>query len=146
MGVIYEPVLKNWEIFFAKEDGVENRDNIAKAFARFLVASKDDVMKIPGMCFLGGTVFGRGCEYGNDILTPHVSSVERVKRGSHEVHGHAHDLICATTESGSKYYFYSDENNPWMSLMLSDIIRLGKLNTENEYYLNKKYRSRGVFI
>jgi hypothetical protein len=88
---------------------------------------------------LGGEVFGReGFNDGDEIFTSNIKSVERVERGYQN--GVPHDLMCATTNSGSKYYFYSDDHNGYMFLMLGDIINAGELSQSSNYYLKREYR------
>jgi hypothetical protein len=92
---------------------------------------------------LGGRVFGReGIDDGSEIFTSDIQSVERIERGLHN--GIPHDLMCATTASGSKYYFYSDGYNANMFLMLGDLIHTGELRKYPGFYLKRKYRDTNL--
>lgn len=130
----HNPMIKEWELYFKMADGYENRDAVVKAFADFLEDPRADKLEIPGKCMLGGKVFGReGFNDGDEIFTSFIKFVERIERGEH-------DLMCATTISGSKYYFYSDDYNAYMFLMLGDLIHIGKLSHRRYFYLKREFR------
>lgn len=135
----YKPIIKEWELYFEKVNGYDNRTAIAKAFAKFWEDPAADKLKIPGKCMLGGRVFGRkGFNDGDEIFTSDVELMERIEHGNHN--GIPHDLMCATTVSGSKYYFYSDEHNAYMFLMLGDLFHTGKLSQDRYCYLKREFR------
>ena len=132
--VKYLPRLERWEIYFYEKDGFDNRDVVARAFTDFLGNNKSDRLDIPGNCVMGGRVFGHEkIEDGDDLFTQYIQSVERIKRNSHS--GVTRDLICATTVLGEKYYFYSDDYNIYMFLMMTDLINKDKLDLRPNYYL-----------
>lgn len=136
----YNPMIKEWELYFEKANGYDNRTAVVKAFAKFWEDSAVDKLKIPGKCMLGGRVFGRkGFNDGDEIFTSDVELMERIEHGNHN--GIPHDLMCATTVSGSKYYFYSDEHNAYMFLMLGDLFHTGKLSQDRYYYLKREFHS-----
>lgn len=136
----YKPIIKEWEIYFEEVNGYDNRTAVAKAFAKFLGDPTADKLKIPGKCMLGGRVFGRkGFNDGDEIFTSDVELMERIEHGNHN--GIPHDLMCATTVSGSKYYFYSDGHNAYMFLMLGDLFNTGKLSQDRYYYLKREFHS-----
>ena len=136
----YSPMIKEWELYFEKVNGYDNRTAVAKAFAKFLGDPTADKLKIPGKCMLGGRVFGRkGFNDGDEIFTSDVELMERIEHGNHN--GIPHDLMCATTVSGSKYYFYSDWHNAYMFLMLGDLFNTGKLSQDHYYYLKREFHS-----
>ena len=136
----YKPIIKEWELYFEKVNGYDNRTAVAKAFAKFLGDPTADKLKIPGKCMLGGRVFGRkGFNDGDEIFTSDVELMERIEHGNHN--GIPHDLMCATTVSGSKYYFYSDGHNAYMFLMLGDLFNTGKLSQDHYYYLKREFHS-----
>ena len=131
------PMIKEWGLYFYKADGDDNRTTVAKAFADFWKDSRVDALEIPGKCMLGGKVFGcEGFDDGDEIFTSYVKSVERIERGNHN--GTPRDLMCATTMSGSKYYFYSDGYSSYMFLMLGDLIHTGKLS---QHYLKREFQN-----
>lgn len=137
--MVYNPMIKKWELYFNKANGYENRVIVIKAFANFLEDPKADKLEIPGKCMLGGNVFRReGFNDGDEIFTSDIKSVERIEHGDNK--GVPHDLMCATTISGSKYYFYSDDYNAYMFLMLGDLIHTGKLNQRRYFYLKREFR------
>lgn len=137
--MMHNPMIKEWELYFYKANGYENRYTVVKAFADFWGDSRADKLKIPGKCKLGGKVFGRaGFNDGDEIFTSDVKSVERIEHGDHN--GFPHDLMCANTISGSKYYFYSDNHNAYMFLMLGDLIRTGELSQRPYFYLKPEFR------
>ena len=135
----YNPRIEKWELYFEGENGYDNRFNIMKAFTEFWESPKLGKLEMPGKCMLGGQVFGRkGFEDGAEIFTSDIQSVERLEHDRFS--GAPHDLMCATTVSGSKYYFYSDDHNAYMALMLGDIIHMGQLDQRRYYYLVPEYR------
>lgn len=137
--MMHNPMIKEWELYFDKANGYENRTTVAKAFTNFWEEPKADKLEIPGKCMLGGKVFGRkGFNDGEEIFTSNIQSVERIERGNHN--GVPHDLMCATTISGSKYYFYSDDHNAYMFLMLGDLIHTGELSQRRYFYLKREFR------
>ncbi len=137
--MIYNPMIKEWELYFDKANGYDNRTTVAKAFTNFWVEPKAGKLEIPGKCMLGGKVFGcKGFNDGDEIFTPDIQSIERIERGDHN--GVPHDLMCATTIFGSKYYFYSDDHNFYMFLMLDDLIHTGELSQRRCSYLKREFR------
>lgn len=136
----YKPIIKEWEIYFEEVNGWNNRDVVAKAFARFLEDFTARKLEIPGKCMLGGKVFGhKRFNDGDEIFTSDVELMERIEHGNYN--GIPHDLMCATTVSGSKYYFYSDGHNAYMFLMLGDLFNTGKLSQDRYYYLKREFHS-----
>ena len=136
----YSPMIKEWELYFEKVNGYDNRTAVAKAFAKFLGDPTADKLKIPGKCMLGGRVFGRkGFNDGDEIFTSDVELIERIEHANHN--GISHDLMSAITVSSSKYYFYSDGHNAYMFLMLGDLFHTGKLSQDRYYYLKREFHS-----
>lgn len=136
----YNPMIKEWELYFEKVNGYDNRTAVAKAFEKFLGDPVADKLEIPGKCILGGKVFGlKGFNDGTEIFTPDIKSMERIERSNRDVP--LHDLICATTVSGSKYYFYLDEYSLCMFMMLEDLLHTGKLCQDLYCYLKFKYHN-----
>jgi len=139
VNMAYNPMIKEWELYFEKTNGYDNRTVVAKAFAKFWEDPAADKLEMPGKCMLGGKVFGRkGFNDGDEIFTSDVKLIERIERGNHN--GAPHDLMCAITVSGSKYYFYSDEHNAYMFLMLGDLFHTGKLSQDRYCYLKREFR------
>ena len=135
----YNPMIKEWELYFEKTNGYDYRTTVAKAFAKFWEDPAADKLEMPGKCMLGGRVFGRkGFNDGDEIFTSDVELIERIERDNHN--GVPHDLMCAITASGSKYYFYSDEHNAYMFLMLGDLFHTGELSQDRYCYLKREFR------
>ncbi len=89
------------ELYFIEADDHDDRTTVAKAFANFWKESNDDKLEIPEKYKLGGKVFGRKrLNDGDEIFTSNIKFVERIERNSHD--GISHNLMCATTISGSK--------------------------------------------
>lgn len=130
--------IKKWGLYFSKKNGNENRDKVAKAFHEFWTDRDQDMLWIDGKVFLGGLVLnGRG-----EILTSNVVCFERIAKD--DLNGHPSDMMCATTYSGSKYCFFSDDYCAHMFMMLGDLTHLGRLNMEEGYYLPANYRGEGL--
>ena len=117
-----------------------------RAFTDFWKDTDKNFLEIPGKCLLGGLVYGqKDYKDGNEIFTKDVISVERTKR-SKDTFGIPHDLMCAITEDGEKYYFYSNGHNPYMMLLIGGILRSGQLVPSPGFYFDKKYIEDGRFI
>lgn len=128
-------MLKAWQLYFDKSDGgYANRHNVVSVFAPFWENSNAELMITPEKFMIGGNVYGRaGFNDGDEILTSHIDQIVRVKHSMKN--GIPHDLLCATTKSGSKYYFYSDEHNAYMALMLGDMLHIKQLDNTPGHYL-----------
>lgn len=136
-------LIKSWELFFRKKDGKANRAKIAAAFHEFWMNRESDVLWVDGKVMLGGELHtSPNTPSRGEITTSNVVSFERISRD--DLNGYPHDLICALTHSGNKYFFYSDEYCAHMFMMLGDLTHLGKLNTERDYYLREERRGRGL--
>ena len=120
------PLLKKWVICFSRKDASEVHDQIVRTFASFFQTNLTGVtMRLPGDCRLEGEAFGfKDVADGDKLVSPRVTSLKRL---NHANCGAMHDLVCATTESGSKIYFYLDEYGSYTALMLSDIMYTGRL-------------------
>lgn len=136
----YKPIIKEWEIYFEEFNGWNNRDVVAKVFARFLEDFTARKLEIPGKCMLGGKVFGhKKFNDGDEIFTSDIKSAEKIKSCNHD--GVRQLLICVTTVSGGRYYFYSRDYNPYMFLMLGDLEgEGGRLDVHRYYYLKPEFR------
>ena len=137
----HSPMVTGWEIYFEEKNGYDNRETVARAFSDFYENREADKIEIPGKCMLGGIVFGReGFNNDSEILTTDIKSIERIERSADE-DKIPHDLMCATTVSGGKYFFYSDDFNAFMLMMLGDLLyRRKKLNSIPYYYLKPELR------
>ena len=136
--MLYYPILKEWELYFDRDDGYENRTKVVEAFTNFWSKPWIKELGIPGKCVLGGKVFqSESFKDGDEIFTSSVKFVEKISFDN--ICGVRHDLICATTASGSKYYFYSDDHSGLMFLMLGDMIHLGRIS-DSRVYLKPEYR------
>lgn len=114
-------MLKNWEILVNSENGMEEGINNLRVFANFWENVNDDELEMPGNMLLRGEIYGHErFPDGSRINTSQVKSVKRVERDT--IHGVPHDLMCATTMSGSEYHFYSDEWEAHMGLLLGTLI------------------------
>lgn len=127
MNTEYKPMLKDWAICLYKDMSDEENEAIMEVVADSYQKTRMDSVQIPGPCVLSGVVYGRdGFNDGDVINTSNIESIERVER--HNKASTPHDLMCATTKSGSKYYFYTDECNANMMLVLGDMIHTGRLD------------------
>ena len=136
------PIMKEWELYFDKKDGLGNRETVAKAFYDFWKEPTAKQLIMPGRCGIGGNVFNHHTYSDNEmILSSRVISIDSIKRSDY--YGIPHDLMCANTATGSKYYFYSNEYNTFMFIMIGDLVRLGHLNPNPNYYLGPEFRNKG---
>lgn len=120
-------IIKNWSVCLFKNVDDEENERIMKSVIDFYKNGEEDSVQVPGPCLISGRVYGRkGAPDGTRISTSKIVSIERIER--HNDTGTPHDLMCATTKSGSKYYFYTDECSGNMALVLGEMIHTGKLN------------------
>ena len=135
----WTPRLCGWQLQFLIHYGFKNRDRVMNSFVKFLKSDdpEDNLYKVPGDCVLCGEVYGHP-EFPNEsgIFTSPVLSIERLKLDF--ALGKRHDLLCATTESGTHYYFYSDVCSAHMMLMLEHMKNRGKLSKWPGRYLARK--------
>lgn len=135
--VVAKPLLVDWGILFKFSDGLENREDIMRCFLKLWNRDCDQVCFI-GKCYFSGSVYGRkGFEDGAVIRTSPITTIERIEK--RDENGIPNDLMCATTGSGSKYYFYSGNHDAYTFLMLGDLIHTGNLNSRRYYYLSRLF-------
>lgn len=120
--MIYKPLIESWDLLVRQKD-MEECVRRLRVFAEFWQNLSKTKLDMPADIILRGKVYGReGFVDGDEICTSWVKTVERIERGDRN--GVPHDLICATTHSGSKYYFYSDTHTADMGLLLGGLIHL----------------------
>ena len=136
------PVLKFWQLYFEKADGYENRQKIVTRFAKFWKDRREIELDVPGKCKLGGYISGHpDFRDGDNYFT--VADVKTIKRVDREcICGIPHDLMVATTTTGEKISFYSDDDNVYMFMMLSDLIHGRGLNESPFHYLAPTQRGK----
>lgn len=133
-------MIRNWELFFWVGYGHENRSTVMEAFVDFM-RNDAKTLTIPGRCMLGGLVYGsEKFSDGGEIYTSNLCFIERLERGKLGEDGFSNDLMCATTASGSKYYFYAGNHNAYMALMIKDL-REGVINPAQHHYLRPDCRN-----
>lgn len=136
----YKPMINSWQFYFELTDGYDNRARVIESFMKFLDDPQANKLVMPGKCMLGGNVVGReGFNDGDEIFTSKIKSIEMVKRI--EQGSFRNYLLCAITESHSRYYFYSNQLNAHMFLMLGDMANLGQLNRSRYYYIKRTLRN-----
>ena len=137
------PLIEEWELYFRRKDGKANRAKMAAAFHEFWMDRERDVMWVDGKVMLGGSLYtSPNAPSRGEVTTSNVVSFNRVAQD--DLNGYPHDLICALTHSGNKYYFYSDGFCAHMFMMLGDLTHLGKLNNEKDYYLRDSRRGKNL--
>ena len=137
-----KPQFRDWNLFFDKIDGEENRQKIIKEFTKFWLDSTRKSLIIPGNCSLGGPLFGVNGHYnGEDAFVGSVSHIERLNRGRPVRNKFPNDLLCATTKTGEKYYLFADTFDLYMLLLMGDI-KNDNLNLSDNYYLHPRFRGR----
>ena len=103
---------------------------------------RQDVLIVEGKCHLGGMVYGhKEFHDGDGILTSRVMTMSREKRRSRRKA--SCDLIFVVTGSGSEYYIYGDDINPYMDNLVNDMFQYGKLSNESGSYI--KENDLGLF-
>lgn len=113
-------MLKKWELLVRDDDMEENVKSL-RVFANFWENVNEDELEMPDDMILSGEIYGHErFPDGSKINTSKVKSVKRVERNT--IHGVPHDLMCATTQSGSEYHFYSDGWEAHMGLLLGSLI------------------------
>ena len=138
-------IIKNWEMCFPEKDGEENRLKVVDKFAMFLKDPSIKKMEVPGKCQLWGSVYSCDIyEDGTKMLSPNIRSIRRVGpdeldiisviaycEGKKEIYYGAteyddENLIFAIAENGDHYYFYPEDCNNRMFVILGDYNRYGK--------------------
>ena len=138
----HSPMLKDWELYFERADGYDNRQKVTTEFAIFWRNRRQKEIVIPGKCKLGGKVLRHvGFLDGTELFTTdHIKMIKRI--GYECICGNVHDLMCAITTSGKEYYFYSDESNTHMFMMLLDLTIRIELNGTPYFYLKKELKGK----
>ena len=132
------PMLAQWEFLFPKKQNLEIMNKILVKFGNELYVGHEKMVDISaiGEISLRGKVYGDSrFEKGDDIITSPVKTIERVDwkpdnktwlNGSYSLDEVAtftdKEVFCATTESGSKYYFVNDDPSGNMFLYLGMVI------------------------
>lgn len=115
-----KPLVRNWDLLVRCKD-MEECVRRLRVFADYWQDLGAVKLDMPEDILLRGNVYGRkGFTDGMRINTSWVKTLERVEQQYRG--GVPHDLICATTYSGSMYYFYSDECLPEMQLLIGQLI------------------------
>ena len=140
--MVDNPSIEDWGLYFLQKHGYDNRSVVMKAFAEFWSSAKLETLEVPGDCILGGKVFGHERILdGDDFYTSAIRTITRINFGDYC--GVPHDLMHATSITGRNYYFYSDDHNVHMRLMLGDLIQSGELSHIRGFYLDPKDRGKG---
>ncbi len=130
------PMFKDWELYFPQDEGYENPLKVARAFAQFLAQGKVSLF-VPGKCILGGHVRGDGTYHdGDEIFSAYVTSFSCLEWGYKD--GARHNLLLATTASGSTYYLYSGQMGMETKQLLEDAMTMGGYPERSGYYLNRR--------
>lgn len=137
------PKLCGWQLAFKDDrdresNDFDNKENIMIDLFDFLNDDlSNDFFEPSGKCALCGRVYSRkGFVDGSEIITSRLISIEKV--GQEYALDEEHVLLCATTASGTKYYFYDDNCTKSMSAMFEHIEKYGKLFKYRLKYLRKK--------
>lgn len=142
-----KPQLRDWTLLFLKKDGRDNRNKIAKVFAEFWDDMDQNVIEIPGNCYLAGHVFGiNNTKNGSRYITDKIISIERKEIGDNNViNRFRHDLFCAETVSGKRVSFYGDRFDLLMLLLMHDVLE-GQLDQRIGHYLHPDYCKMGGYL
>ena len=117
-------VIKNWQFYFKKEDGLDNMHNAISAFADFWNKFDLELFVSNEKFVIGGKLDGE------DFYSTEVTGVERIY---HTFQGDvAHDELRVITESGEEYLFYSDEHTPEMYAAINDMLSFHELLTPTD--------------
>ncbi len=129
----FRPMLKGWEIKFLDND-IKEAEKILITFSE-LLKGKEEHFDTDGNFVMVGHVYGRvGFKDGVSIHTSDVMSIDTVdwtpdkkdwfsgEYTPEELECFLHmRIFCATTASGSKYYFVSEELSPKMFILLGAV-------------------------
>ena len=116
----YSPMIENWEFVCGKGKDEEAKKELT-AYVKDLYAGEEDHLDIssPDAIALRGNVYGRkGAQDGEIVTTSYLVSIDRVdwkptnaqltngEYSLEEIASCLHEeIFCATTHTGSKYYF-----------------------------------------
>ena len=133
----YKPLLKKWEFKFYKHIGLPTSEKALKAFAKVYTSSEKH-FDAPCAFALCGAVYGHSNSRfpdGEVIVTSDVKTIDLVEwapakeewfTGKYSLEDVAafteNKLFCATTESGSKYYFLDKDPNAYMFAYMAHAI------------------------
>ncbi len=136
----FQPMLEKWEFNWPKEQSLEIMKQMLIDFNKKLYLGKENLLEVSaiGEMSIRGMVYGhKKFKDGEDIFTSNVVKIERVdwkpdsstwfsgKYPLEEVAAFAEkEIFCATTESGSKYYFIGDNPSSNMFLYLAKVNRI----------------------
>ena len=141
-----KPRYINCRIFCRKKWGEDNCRDALISFYQFLLDSDMKELDLRRYeCVLGGQLFGRHGHINGDITSTPIDSIERVKVGqSRDDYIFSNDLFTAKTESGENYFFYAQEIDPYVMVMISEFMEKGCLTggkkwNDPHYYLHPNY-------
>ena len=139
------PKLTDWGMFFEEKHGRANRLKVLHDFVEFLKDPEATTMTVDGNYMLGGIVTGHKRLIDNkEIFTSDVLSLEKIEVSRDRTA--PHDLLCATTINGTKYYFYTDHSSKYIRNLLGDyLINDGKIDETPELYIPERLRT-GRFL
>ena len=138
------PRLDDWELIFKpKYDlSLEDRERLLINFTNFMNNDEAESLFVPSVkCYLSGAVEGRsGIEDGMVIITSYILEIEKVGMGY--ALDKRHDLFCATTATGSTYYFYGASCSPSMEVVFDFIKRKGRVLKHHLKFLTFLYQRK----
>lgn len=136
--------IKPWFLCFKFKYGAENREVVLRSFMNFLANPGKEMWIPPGHCMLGGNLYGSDL-YSDDtqVVTSEITSITKVSK-TKRVFGLSRTLFKATTETESEYFFWSDEESPYMFIMKGDLTYLNLLSSQAGRYVPPEYRAKGL--
>ena len=134
------PEIKDWQLFFKKEYGTENRASVLKAFFDFVVDAKSPDVAVPGHCMIAGKVYGHDSyEDGEEVITSCIKTIFRIDRSIMQCQEDYPEednlfLIGFTTHTGKMYYVDYRKKNQFMTKLENDHLINRKLSEEAGFY------------
>ena len=147
-----KPVVANWGFYFKKEHGKLNRLNVIRAFTDFLQNDKITEMPLPGICMLGGHIYGHhNYKDATPIFTSYLRLIHKVGQMDDltdfvlkDQTKVLHKRYCVETKNGHLYYFNIGQQNLFTGAMIRDLINEGCLKLDDDYYLESKLRGANL--
>lgn len=118
-------ILRDWQFYFRKSDGLDNMYNAISSFALFWNEFDRPLFITDEKFVIGGKIAGKEMAY-----TPKIISIERIDhKFSNSV---AHDLMRAVTASGKEFFFYSDQHTSEMYAAINDMLTFHELHKPSD--------------
>ena len=127
---MYSPAIENWSLYFLSMDGYENRDKVAKDFAKFYSAPDMKEFNSPGRYIISGNIYDDIDHVHGEIIFLVPKALERIDKNT----------FCIALESGKKYYICASEISAKTKSLIEDASR-NILVVRRWHYVAKRFHN-----